>query len=85
MMAVIAGAVITNLYCIQPILPLIAAGMHVGLTAVDLVAGAALLGFAAGLGLLLPLGDRYDRRTLVLTQIVLACVLALLATAAPGP
>jgi predicted MFS family arabinose efflux permease len=84
MMAVIAGAVITNLYCIQPILPLIAAEMHVGLTAVDLVAGAALLGFAAGLGLLLPLGDRYDRRKLVLAQIVLVFCLASAAAFAPG-
>ncbi|TFV90178.1 MFS transporter [Oxalobacteraceae bacterium OM1] len=84
MMAVIAGAVITNLYCIQPILPLIADEMHVGLTAADLVAGAALLGFAAGLGLLLPLGDRYDRRKLVLTQIVLVSCLALAAALAPG-
>lgn len=38
MMAVIAGAVITNLYRIQPILPLIAADMGIGLSTVDLVA-----------------------------------------------
>jgi predicted MFS family arabinose efflux permease len=84
MMAIIAGAVITNLYCIQPILPLIASGMAVGLTTVDLVAGAALLGFATGLALLLPLGDRVDRRTLVLAQIGLAACLAASAAAAPG-
>src|ERR1700761_1431785 len=46
MMAIIAGAVITNVYCTQPILPLIAAGLHVDLTTVDLVAAAALLGFS---------------------------------------
>lgn len=84
MMAVIAGAVITNIYCTQPILPLIAAGMQVGLTTVDLVAGAALLGFATGLALLLPLGDRFDRRKLVLAQIGLACAFALAAACAPG-
>lgn len=84
MMAVVAGAVITNLYCVQPILPLIAAEMQVGLSAVDLVAGAALLGFATGLGLLLPLGDRYDRRKLVLGQIALVFCLALAAACAPG-
>jgi MFS family permease len=72
MMAVVAGAVITNLYCIQPVLPLIAADLGIGLSSVDLVAGAALLGFATGLALLLPLGDRYDRRKLVLAQIALA-------------
>lgn len=84
MMAVIAGAVITNIYCTQPILPLIQAGLGVDLAAVNLVAGAALLGFATGLALLLPLGDRYDRRTLVLGQIALAGLFALAAALAPG-
>ena len=84
MMAVIAGAVITNLYCIQPILPLIAADMQIGLSTVDLVASVALLGFAVGLGLLLPLGDRYDRRKLVLVQIALAFCFALTAALGHG-
>ncbi|MEX3952105.1 MFS transporter [Paraburkholderia sp. EG287B] len=84
MMAIIAGAVITNIYCTQPILPLIAAGLRVNITAVDFVASAALLGFSTGLALLLPLGDRFDRRKLVLTQIALALVFAATAAAAPG-
>jgi predicted MFS family arabinose efflux permease len=84
MMAVIAGAVITNIYCTQPILPLIAADLHVGVTTVDLVAGAALLGFATGLALLLPAGDRFDRRKLVLAQIALAFIFAAGAALAPG-
>lgn len=84
MMAIIAGAVITNVYCIQPILPLIATGFQADLTQVDLVAGAALLGFAVGLALLLPLGDRFDRRKLVLGQIVGAFVFATAAALAPG-
>ncbi|MGN6479090.1 MFS transporter [Luteibacter sp.] len=84
MMAVVAGAVITNLYCVQPILPLIAGGLHATLTAVDLVAGAALLGFSAGLALLLPLGDRFDRRALVLAQIAVAFVLDIVALFVPG-
>ena len=84
MMAIIAGAVITNIYCTQPILPLIRAGLGVDLTTVDLVAAAALLGFSSGLALLLPLGDRFDRRKLVLGQIALACVFALAAALAPG-
>ena len=84
MMAIIAGAVITCLYCTQPILPLIAAGFGVGLTTVDMVAGVALLGFSGGLAFLLPLGDRFDRRKLVLGQIVAAFVFALAAAFAPG-
>ena len=84
MMAIVAGAVITNVYCIQPILPLIRAGMGVDLAMVDLVAAAALLGFSTGLALLLPAGDRFDRRKLVLGQITFAFLFALAATFAPG-
>jgi len=84
MMAIIAGAVITNIYCTQPILPLIAAGMQVDVATVDLVAGAALLGFATGLALLLPMGDRFDRRKLVLGQIAVTFGFAVAAALAPG-
>jgi predicted MFS family arabinose efflux permease len=76
--------VITNVYCIQPILPLIKASLGVDLTTVDLVAGAALLGFSTGLALLLPAGDRFDRRKLVLAQIALAFIFGLAAAFAPG-
>jgi predicted MFS family arabinose efflux permease len=84
MMAIIAGAVITNIYCTQPILPLIAVDLKADLTMVDLVAGAALLGFASGLALLLPLGDRFDRRKLVLAQIAVAFGFGAAAALAPG-
>ncbi len=84
MMAIIAGAVITNIYCTQPILPLIASDLGLDLTTVDLVAGAALLGFATGLALLLPMGDRFDRRKLVLGQIALAFCFAIAAAVSPS-
>lgn len=84
MMAVIAGAVVTNIYCTQPVLPLIASDMGVAVSTVNLVAGAALLGFATGLALLLPMGDRFDRRKLVLGQIALAFCFALAAAFAPS-
>ncbi|KAF1012447.1 MAG: putative transporter [Pseudomonas fluorescens] len=84
MMAVIAGAVITNIYCTQPILSLIASDMNLDLGTADLVAGSALLGFATGLALLLPMGDRFDRRKLVLGQIALALMFALMATVSPN-
>lgn len=84
MMAIIAGAVITNIYATQPILPLISSGLGLDLTTVDLVAGAALLGFAFGLAFLLPLGDRLDRRKLVLGQIAVVFFFGLAAAFAPG-
>jgi predicted MFS family arabinose efflux permease len=84
MMAIIAGAVITNIYCTQPILPLIATDLGLDLTTVDLVAGSALLGFATGLALLLPMGDRFDRRKLVLGQIILAFCFGIAAAISPS-
>jgi len=84
MMAIIAGAVITNIYCTQPILPLIASDLGLDLTTVDLIAGSALLGFATGLALLLPMGDRFDRRKLVLGQIALAFCFAIAAALSPS-
>jgi predicted MFS family arabinose efflux permease len=84
MMAIIAGAVITNLYCTQPILPLIASDLRIDVATVDLVAGAGLLGFATGLALLLPLGDSVDRRKLVLIQIAVTFGFAIAAALAPG-
>lgn len=83
MMAVIAGAVVTNIYCVQPILPLLAADLHISPANADLVAAAALLGFATGMFFLLPLGDRFDRRLLVLGQTALAFFLAGAAALAP--
>lgn len=83
-MGAIAGAVATNIYCTQPILPLIASGLNVDLTMANLVAGAALLGFASGLAFLLPLGDRVDRRTLILWQVAIALVVAVASAVAPN-
>ncbi|HTK00401.1 MAG TPA: MFS transporter [Bordetella sp.] len=83
-MGVIAGAVASNIYCQQPILPLIASGLNVDLTTVDLVSSAAMLGFATGLAFLLPLGDRIDRRKLVLWKVALAFVMAVASALAPG-
>jgi predicted MFS family arabinose efflux permease len=83
-MGAVAGAVATNIYCTQPILPLIAAGLKVDLTMANLVAGAALLGFASGLAFLLPLGDRVDRRKLILWQVVIAFIVAAASAVAPN-
>jgi predicted MFS family arabinose efflux permease len=84
MMAVIAGSVVTNIYCNQPILPLIAKALIANTIQVGFVAGATLLGFATGMLFLLPLGDRYDRRMLILVQIALAAVFATAAALAPS-
>jgi predicted MFS family arabinose efflux permease len=82
-MAFVAGAVVTNIYYNQPMLPLIAADLGVSQGSIGLIPGFTLAGFAFGLLTLLPLGDRFDRKRLVLIQIGLASVFALLSAAAP--
>ena len=75
--AVIAGAVIANVYFPQPILPRIAADLGAPISSMGLIPGFTLAGFACGLATLVPLGDSVQRRTLVLAQIALAAVFAL--------
>lgn len=83
-MACVSGAVIGNIYFAQPMLPLIAAELHIPSASIGLIPGVTLAGFALGLLLLLPLGDRYDRRRIVLTQIGLAGLFALGVAFAPS-
>ena len=71
-------AVATNYYA-QPLLPLLAAHFGVGTVQAGLVVTVSQLGYIIGLVLLVPLGDRLDRRRLLtatsaLTAIALAAM-----------
>ncbi len=81
-MSFVAGAVVTNIYYNQPMLPLIAADLGIPEGSIGLIPGFTLAGFSCGVLTLLPLGDRFDRKRLVLGQIALACVFAALSAAA---
>jgi len=82
--AATAGITVANIYYAQPMLGLIAADFGVsGATAVSCVT-AAQVGYAAGIVLLVPLGDRVDRRRLMLWQSALLVVALLAAAAAPS-
>jgi predicted MFS family arabinose efflux permease len=82
--AVIAGAVIANVYFPQPILPRIAADFGAPPESIGLIPGFLLAGVSCGLATLVPLGDSVQRRTLVLAQIALAAVFALGFALAPN-
>jgi predicted MFS family arabinose efflux permease len=83
-MAVVAGAVVANIYFSQPMLPRIAADLHAPASAIGLVPAATLAGFSSGLVTLVPLGDAYDRKRIVLAQIALAGAFAAAAALAPN-
>ena len=84
-MAVAAGFAAANVWYNQPMLGLIARDLHASPGQVALIPTATQVGFAAGILLLLPLGDRMDRRTLILRQLGWLALALLAAALAPGP
>jgi len=75
-----AGLAAACLYYSQPMLALLVAEFKASPTAIGLVPTLTTLGYALGIGLLAPLGDRYDRRRIILGKAA-ALVLALLMAA----
>lgn len=70
LLAFAAGATVANLYYAQPLLAQIGADFGVRAAAVSIVVTATQLGYAAGLLLLVPLGDALERRRLIVTTTV---------------
>jgi MFS family permease len=79
-MAVACGVAAATMYCNQPMLGILEAAFPGRGSVAGLVPMATQLGFAVGLVLLVPLGDRIDRRRLILLQMT-ALALSLLAAA----
>jgi predicted MFS family arabinose efflux permease len=81
-MAFSVGAIVANIYYIQPLLALIAANFHISLPQVGFVAMLTQVGTALGMLLFVPLGDTRERRRLIVVLLVsAACLLALMASA----
>lgn len=76
LLAVATGASVANLYYAQPLLHTIAAALHSTPATAALLVTASQVGYAAGLILLVPLGDLVDRRHLVV-RMLLVCALVL--------
>src|ERR1700723_345516 len=84
-MAIACGVAVANMYYNQPMLGLMEAAFPGQLAVTGFVPTATQLGFAVGVVLLVPLGDRVDRRRLILIQFVaLALSLAGAALAPDG-
>jgi len=69
--AVAGGAAVGNLYWAQPLLDFIAEDLHASTASAGWLVAATQLGYAAGILLLVPLGDVRDRRKLV--PFILGC------------
>src|SRR3984885_10722820 len=84
LMAVATGAVVANLYYAQPLLNEVSRSLHVGSAAASTVVTATQVGYAAGLLLIVPLGDLRPRRSLVVLLFALSAVALVACAIAPN-
>ena len=84
-MAVAAGFAAANVWYNQPMLGLIARDLHASPGQVAMIPTATQVGFGLGILFLLPLGDRMDRRRLILRQLGWLTLALAAAALAPGP
>lgn len=86
LLAVTCGVSVANIYFPQAISPLIASGLHVSPDSAAMAVTAVQFGYAAGIFLLVPLGDRRRHRPLIVTLLILTGLgLAVASTAAALP
>jgi predicted MFS family arabinose efflux permease len=81
--AVAGGAAVGNLYWAQPLLDVIAEDLHASTATAGWLITATQIGYAAGILLLVPLGDVLDRRRLI--PIMMLCAAVALAACALAP
>jgi len=74
LMAFGVGAIVANIYYIQPLLSAIAASFHISVPQVGAVAMATQLGAALGMLFFVPLGDTKERRQLIVWLVLAEAV-----------
>ncbi|MDR6233870.1 MFS transporter [Pseudomonas oryzihabitans] len=79
-----AGLSVANLYYSQPLLGTLASDLPATAADVGLIPTLTQLGYAMGLLLLAPLGDRFDRRRIILAKLGILLLALLGASLAPG-
>lgn len=72
-----AGFSVASIYYSQPLLPLMGSDLHLTVNGMGLVPTLTQAGYALGILFLLPLGDRHDRRRLILLKSVALAILLL--------
>ncbi|WP_306589550.1 MFS transporter [Geothrix sp. 21YS21S-4] len=79
-----AGLAVASLYYNQPMLGVLGADLHASTRSIGLVPTLTQLGYALGILLLAPLGDRYDRRRIILVKSAFLAAALLTAALAPS-
>lgn len=74
MLAIIAGISVANLYYNQPLLNKISEDLHVSEFTANLIPMTTQIGYALGLLFIIPLGDLYKRRNIIVINFLLLSV-----------
>ncbi|MCI2976220.1 MAG: MFS transporter [Ferrimicrobium sp.] len=72
LLAVVAGVGVANTYYLQPLLHVVSVSLHLSGGNAGFLITVTQAGFVVGLAVLLPLGDRFDRRFLIVLTLLLA-------------
>lgn len=84
LMAVTVGVLVANIYYIQPLLADIARTFGLSVTDAGIVGMLSQVGTAVGMFLFVPLGDKFERRSLILMLLIGAFVSLLFVAFAPN-
>jgi predicted MFS family arabinose efflux permease len=79
-----AGLAVASLYYAQPLLGVMASELQAPAAAVGWLPTLTQLGYALGIFFLAPLGDRHDRRQIILVKALLLTLALVLSALAPG-
>lgn len=79
-----AGLAVASIYYSQPLLGSLGESLHASTAGVGLVPTLTQLGYALGILLLAPLGDRHDRRVLIAAKAAVLALALLVCGLAPG-
>lgn len=77
-MAIIAGLTVANCYYNQPLLELIRHDMGVSQHEANLITVVTQIGYALGLCLLIPMGDLYSRRRIIVVNMTVAAIMTII-------
>ncbi|WP_145583708.1 MFS transporter [Yersinia thracica] len=81
--AMASALAVANVYFAQPLLDIMAADLNASPSAIGLVVTLTQAGYALGLIFIVPLGDLWDRRKLIIGQLLLSAMALILVSLAP--
>ncbi len=84
LMSMICGLAVANLYYNQPILAQIAQSFNASASEVGWIPTLTQMGYASGLLLFVPLGDRLERRKLIITMLAVTALALFMAALSPS-